>query len=111
MLGKTLGCVALLSVVMASDCLAEAGNCVVKYATPVYAEVNYRGECGRIVSQLPSSEYDTFVSGPTIQCRLGHKTIQVTRLWERDYLGIAAPAVGWVRTNSLATYSLFDRCP
>jgi len=109
MLGKTFGCVALLSVVMASDCLAAAGNCVVKYPTPVYAEVNYRGECVGIVSRLPSSDYDTFFSGPTIQCRLGHKTIQVTRLLQRDFVG--TPAVGWVPTNSLATYSLFDRCP
>jgi hypothetical protein len=109
MLGKTLGCVALSSVVIASDCLAAAGNCVVKYPTPVYAEINYRGGCGRIVGQLPSSEFDTFFSGPTIQCRLGHKTIQVTRLLQWDYVG--APAVGWVPTNSLATYSLFDRCP
>jgi hypothetical protein len=109
MLGKTSGCVALLSVVMASDCLAEVGNCVVKYPTPVYAEINYWGECGRIVSRLPSSEYNTFFSGPTIRCRLGRKTIQVTHLWQWDHFG--APAVGWVPSNSLATYSLFDRCP
>ena len=102
--GKTMGCVALLSLAAASNCIAQprpGENCVIVDDAPVTGNL-----CGSIDGWVEAGT--TVIAKQTKWCRTSEGPRSFTYVGEG---GIVFKRIGWVPTEYLASISPLKDCP